>query len=294
MKSYFTLLLFPIVLLTACSSGDKLTRLSDEGMIAFKKGDYEAALEIWEPLIVEYRNSDREAECPLYGKTGRAALQLGLSEKGQEYIQQAIYYKSATPEDVAMIAEEYRRIDNLSREIEALETFNERFPGDERINDINARLFETYIRSENWEPAIDLWPELPEETRSSAGFMEGYFTANMKTGNDIICEEYAGKILEVDKDNITALEYKAKKYYDLAENLYQSEMKAYENNKTNKQYAQLLKAFETVTKDFKTSLNYFLKLYELEPSPDYAKYLANIYARLDDKKKSEYYMGLIK
>jgi hypothetical protein len=91
-----------------------------------------------------------------------------------------------------------------------------------------------------------------------------------------------------------ALEWLAEKYYWLAENSYKAEMEAYEKNRTNKQYNQLLKAFETVSANFKTSLTYFKKLYDLDPSGEYATFLSNIYARLDDKEKAEYYKRLIK
>lgn len=68
----------------------------------------------------------------------------------------------------------------------------------------------------------------------------------------------------------------AHKYYWKAENRYQAEMKAYNENKTRKQYAELLKAFKIVTNDFKQSLEYYTKLYNLYPKPEYAKYLGNI------------------
>jgi hypothetical protein len=44
-----------------------------------------------------------------------------------------------------------------------------------------------------------------------------------------------------------------------------------------------------VTAEFKLALTYFDKLYAVNPSPDYAKYIGDIYNRLDDKKKADYY-----
>jgi len=85
------------------------------------------------------------------------------------------------------------------------------------------------------------------------------------------------------------LDWTAKKYFWKAENRYQDELKAYEKNKTNKQYNKLLKALDIVSADFKTSLDYFKKFYTIDPNPGTAKYLGNIYNRLDDKKKADYY-----
>jgi hypothetical protein len=68
-------------------------------------------------------------------------------------------------------------------------------------------------------------------------------------------------------------------------------MKAYEENKTRRQYDILVKAFKTVTVDFKRSLEYYTRLYNLYPKPEYARFLGNIYARLSDEKNAKYYQG---
>ncbi|MFW6352275.1 MAG: hypothetical protein ACOC2E_07790, partial [Bacteroidota bacterium] len=73
------------------------------------------------------------------------------------------------------------------------------------------------------------------------------------------------------------------------EHRYQKEMKAYEKNRTRKQYKQLLDAFEVLNADFRRSLNYYLKLYEMKPEPRYARFIGNVYLRFDDKKKARYY-----
>jgi hypothetical protein len=86
----------------------------------------------------------------------------------------------------------------------------------------------------------------------------------------------------------------AKKYYNIAENRYQAEMKAYENNKTRKQYALLLEALDEITEEFKISLGYFETLYRLNPRPVYANYMGNIYVRFNDQEKADYYLNLAK
>ena len=107
--------------------------------------------------------------------------------------------------------------------------------------------------------------------------------------NDSVCDLVATGLLELDDQNFMALEWTAKKYFWQAENRYQAELEAYDNNKTNKQYNQLLRALDMVSADFKKSLGYFKTLYDLDPDPKTAKYLGNIYNRLDDKEKAEFY-----
>ena len=69
-------------------------------------------------------------------------------------------------------------------------------------------------------------------------------------------------------------------------------MNTYNQNKTLRQYEILVEAFKKDTLDFKESLGYFTRLYEQYPNPDYAKYLGNIYVRLNDKQKARYYRSL--
>jgi hypothetical protein len=66
-------------------------------------------------------------------------------------------------------------------------------------------------------------------------------------------------------------------------------MKAYQKNRTNKQYRQLLNALETINADLQRSRDYFERLYKSNPDPRYAQYLGNIYTRFDNKKRADYY-----
>ena len=71
-------------------------------------------------------------------------------------------------------------------------------------------------------------------------------------------------------------------------------MKAYEKNKTRKQYNVLVKELDLVTADFKKALPYLEKLWKQNPGKEYAGYFANIYARFGDEKKAGYYKNYMK
>jgi hypothetical protein len=66
-------------------------------------------------------------------------------------------------------------------------------------------------------------------------------------------------------------------------------MEAYDKNKTNKQYKRLLEELKVVTTEFKDAKSKYENLYRLNPKPSYAQYLSNIYVRLNDKEKADYY-----
>ena len=119
--------------------------------------------------------------------------------------------------------------------------------------------------------------------------LAGYLTVNKNLENEAIADQLANQILKMDKNNTIALEYYAEKYFWKAENLYTTEMNAYKKNRTTKQYNKLLKALDEVWPNFQKSRDYFLRLYKIDPKPEYAKYLGNIYTRYDDKEKAAYY-----
>jgi hypothetical protein len=125
--------------------------------------------------------------------------------------------------------------------------------------------------------------------REDVEVLETYLALNVIQNNKSICDSIATVILQKDGNSEPALRWFAEFYFWRAENEYQSQMKAYKNKRTHKQYAILLKAFKQVNADFKRSRDRFLKLYRLNPDPEYAEYLANIYTRLEDEEKARYY-----
>lgn len=291
MKKVYIILLFPVFLM-ACSSATNLTKLTEDGYASYRTGDYVTALLAWDQVIANYETKGDPLQCPLYGDAGQAALNLNDETKGIDYLEKDTYTPFVSAETYSTLGYYYQSIDNLSKELDALDALYTDFP-EERVKfHTTQRLFDAASRSENWELVLDLWPQLSDLHRSQQSYLSSYLEMALALENDTISDTISNEILKLDPDDIMALGYEARKYYNRAENRYQAEMSAYEKNKTNAQYKKLLKALDEVTADFKTSRKYFLKLYELQPDPNYATYLSNIFARLDDKKKAEYYKSL--
>jgi hypothetical protein len=101
-------------------------------------------------------------------------------------------------------------------------------------------------------------------------------------------------LLEKNPNQIDALKWNAKKYYWLGENRYKRELAKYEKNKTTLQYKILLKELDIATADLKKSLSYLEKIWAMEQKKEYASYLASIYGRFGDEKKSKYYLEFMK
>jgi len=295
MRIFNILILFVLIGLFACCSGGKqISTTMQNGETAYQSGNYNDALQHFETVIAYYEQNDRSKECPVYAKAANTAKQLGLTEKAIGYLKQDQYSNFVNADTYYSLAGLYQEIDNLSKEMEELETYVSKYPDGDKIVEVHSCLFELYVESQNWTEAEKAWNNLPGEVKSTSVKLEEYFQVNEAIDNDSVCGLIAADLLKIDENNLPGLDWTAKKYFWKAENRYQDELKAYEKNKTNKQYNKLLKALDIVSADFKTSLDYFKKFYTIDPNPGTAKYLGNIYNRLDDKKKADYYYRIAK
>ena len=285
-------IIFVISYLASCTGGKQITTTMQNGQAFWQEGQYEQALKSWEEVIVYYEKKDEQKECPVYAKAAGAAYKLGKTEKTISYLimnQNSDYANANTYYDLAAL---YKQTDNLSKELEELEAYEEKFPEGDKLTEVHIRLFEIYVEIKSWEKAGNVWQKIPDLNKSNTVILEKYFLLNKALDNDSVCDATAGILLQYDESNLTGLDWLAKKYFWQAEHDYHDELKAYDKNKTVKQYKKLLKVLDEVTVDFKTSLGYFERLYILEPNPATAKYMGDIYNRLDDDKKAEYYYNL--
>lgn len=272
-------------LFTSCAT----SKLIEEGNQSYKAGKYEAALNSYDQVIESKESTGKKAKATVYMNAGKAALELEQTYKAQKYLESAKNLGFSSEDLYASLAKIYKTIDNLSKEITALEIYREKYPQGKLINTITKRLFETYVESINWDLAVELWPAVEEKAESDVNLLAGYLIVNKNLNNEDKADKLANQIFQLDKNNLTALEYYAEKYFWRAENLYTTEMNAYKKNRTTKQYKQLLAALDKVWPDYQKSRDYFLKLYKMDPKPEYAKYLGNIYTRYKDEKKAQYY-----
>jgi tetratricopeptide (TPR) repeat protein len=279
-----------IALFTGCSGTKQLTQYQASGEKAYEMGDYGKALAEWEKVIDYYSKQGTPNECPVYAEAAAAAIETGQVEKAIQYLVAETYTGKASGDTYLDLAVLYQQIDNLSKEIDALDAYIDKFPEGEKAEQVRVDLFEIYVESKNWEAAQTEYNNLSDASKDA--MIEPYFVLNEALKNDSVCDALALEMLDENPENVLALDWMAKKLFWQAEKRYQDEMKAYSENKTNKQYKQLLSALDVVTDEFKTSLSYFKTLYSLDPSAEYAKYLGDIYNRLDDKKKADYYYGL--
>ncbi len=276
----------------ACDSGKQLAQTKQTAQTAYNSGDYAKALEIWEGLINTSKQKGSEKQCVIFTKAGMAAQKLGQTDKAIDYLKQATYSEFSNEDTYYTLAEIYNEKDNLSLELENLEIYKEKFPQGKNIEKVNLRLFELYVEIENWIKALNFWEQLTVDQKSETQQIENFLTVNDKLGNEAKSKELALQLLKQDDENIAALNWIAKHYFWKAEKRYNKEMKIYEQKKTRKQYAHLLKVIDEVAVEFNTALKYAKRLYKLDPTPANAKLLGNTFSRLNYKDKAKYYQDL--
>lgn len=287
------LLFVPVlsVLIVGCGSTQKITKVETLDK-SWNLGDYSQVYETSKVEIEKSEKKGKDAAAMYYTFAGKAALKLNDVSAARTNLEKAL---SITPESEDLypyLVEVYQRIDNLSYEISTLENYRKRFPQGKYTSQMNEALFKAYVESENWEKAIKGWQELTSEDVLDPSYLELYIKVldelNLKTE----LNETVEQLLNVDAKNQLALTYKATEIYKSAEERYKKEMALYNARKTRKQYGILLKALEKSTDEFKQARDMFETIYQQSKSDEVAGYLANIYARLNNQQKSEYYKKL--
>lgn len=275
-----------------CGGSKVLTEKRNYADTSFDAGNYESALVNYEEIIRIYKENGNSDNCPVYTNAGIAAYNTGDYKKAIEYLKLDEYSNFKTGNTFYYLAKSFSKVDNLSLELLALQDYKNSYPNGEYISEVNMDLYNLYVQTDNFEKALELYPIVSAGKQDDISLLTSYFNVQNGLDNTDSCSAIARRMLDVEDDNETALLWFGKKYYRLAEDRYQDEVKAYNANKTNKQYKILLAALEVVTSDFKKSLGYFKKLYSAHPNPDYANYLSHIYNRLSDDNKSDYYKKL--
>ncbi len=293
MKSNIKFLIL-LVILSGCAASNQNKQLNNDAKSAMASGDYQKALANYENIIALNKANNKETDGSVYNNAGIAAWGLQQTEKSIDYLETAKRLSSTSEETFSTIAKAYRKIDNLSKEISNLEEYVQRYPQGREILPVRTQLFDAYDRSENWEQGEQLWPTLDSAAHNNTVYLTGYLRIKRKLEKVDERDNLAKQILKKDKNNIEALETLAEKHYYIADETYVREMKAYEKNKTMKQYNQVTEAIKRVNQDYKTARDYFERLYKLNPNPRYANFLGNIYTRFENKEKANYYYRLAK
>ena len=292
MKNSLLILISLIVIATACKGPGAAVKQAPQ-IPAEMPSDPSLALQVWKDYIDYKVNQQLTVTGEEYYNASGFAMSAGDNALASEWLENSLSVGYDSPLAYQNLATIYKGQNNLSKELNNLKILAEKYPGYENISDVHERLFEIYLEVDKSE-AFARWNHLSMEVRNKEPNLDAYLRFSMAADNHARTDSIADAMLKINPKHVAALEWNAVKFYEKAEDRYQLEMNKYNRNKTHVQYQFLLNALKVVTADFKKSLTYFDPLWEMDPGSKYAAYMANIYNRLGNPEKADYYKKFVK
>ncbi len=292
MKNALFIFISLIVIAVSCKGPATVVKQAPQ-IPAEMPADPAKALQVWRDYIDYKLAKQLEVTGEEYFKAAGYAKSAGNVPLASEWFEISITSGYEDPETYSNLADIYREQNNLSKELNNLKSLADKFPDYKNIGDVTERLFEIYLEVDKTQ-AFALWNKMSFEARNKEPNLDAYLQYSIKSDNQARTDSIADALLKINPKHVAALEWNAVKYYEKAENRYQLEMDKYNRNKTHVQYQFLLNALKVVTADFKKSLTYFDPLWEMDPGSKYAAYMANIYVRLNNQEKSDYFKKYVK
>ncbi len=292
MKNTYSVFLVLFLFAAGCKTTVNLTEFRTTAVEAEESGDYILATERWEYYFNQLP-PDNEVEDSVYAHAAQTAFEASKLEKSLEWFEQARQKGYDEPSMYQTLAQIYQYQGNISKELTALEEYI-----DKSMNadpEAYSRLFSIYNTTDQPKKAVEAWERMPDTEKRTEQNLERFFTLNKQMDNDSRADSVSLALLEVAPDHVGALEWQAQKNYDLGTVRYQREMDKYEARPTTGNYQTLLRGLKAASVHFRDALQYFEKLWEVNPDDRsrYAEYMNNIHVRFNDKQKADYYRKYI-
>lgn len=256
--------------------------------------EYEDAFDSYSQVIEHYTGKGQIAPGDVYNSAGKCLYYTGSKKQAVEYFNLAVQAGIDDEQALFLMIKYYEEIDNLSKELECLEKYDEVFSHGAEIKHVNERLFIRYVDMKEWHRAYSAFDNLDKACLDRIDILEKYYMVNEKLDNKLKAEEVARKLYNMDPNNLVGLSFVARSAYDSVEKEYVAAVKAYEAKKTTANYNIMKKKVEPLAARYKTAKNYYIRLYNLYKRPDDAAILSRICTRLNDKKGAKYYENLSK
>ncbi|MGD9928944.1 MAG: tetratricopeptide repeat protein [Mangrovibacterium sp.] len=293
MKSRVGVIVVLVGMLVGCSAPKVMVSHRQNAENAELTGDYSSATASWQLFFEQQLAAGSDMAPEVYARAARSAYRANQFDLAENWYSQARLGNFADRELFLNLASIYNQQQNLSKELQTLESYHENYPENPDSAGVATRLFEIYETIGNEGKAAELWPLMKAENRSAEKYLDKYFSIQRKLKNDAVADTVAEELLALNPKHVKALEWLGEKYYRQAEERYQREMKAYEKNRTHLQHHQLLQELKLVNADFQKSLRHFEVLWEMGPNSQYAAYMVNIYTRFENPEKANYYRKYI-
>ncbi len=294
-KKNAVVLLFLLALVWGC----KTTRVDREvvvsekenALVASRSGDFVLAVQSWEAYFTQMALAKQPIPAGDYAQAANDAFKGGNFQSAVSWYDEARLSGYQGADMYLALADIYRKQDNLSRELTSLQYLETNYPEESLDQEVSRKLFEIYMRIDKGR-AFEQWDKLDKASQAKETYLSSYFALIKEMEKNELADAVANDLLKLNPTHREALEWNAEKFYYRGENRYQREMDKYNKNKTHVQYQFLLNELKIVAEEFKTSRDYFDRLWKLEQNSRYAAFLSNIYSRLDNPERARFYKKL--
>ncbi len=287
------LIILSVVLLAACNPTAKLPTLQSNADVAFNNADYLKAYNLYSEYTKLAKANNVEVAQDLLIKKAQTCVQLNKTDEA------TAIYKQLLKDDsniglLAEYAQLLQREGQTDQELSLWNNFSDKIKTPELRKLKAERMVFLNAANENNEAVVKTYESKGDAVLSKEAQLT-YIKALEATDKAGPAVKACNELLKVQPDYEGALEWKAKYYYNKAEDRYKYEMDKYNKNKNATTYAYLRRDLKKVSADFRISRDTFLKLRKIDPNnQSYIKHLKNTYLRLDQKDEAAKMDKLIK
>jgi hypothetical protein len=295
LRKITVVLLFLLALVWGCKTTrvgmDVVVSEKENALVASGSGDFVLAVQSWEAYFAQMGLAKQPIPAGDYAQAAHDAFKAGNFQSAISWYDAARLSGYEGVDMYLSLAEIYRKQDNLSKELTTLQYLESNYHDESLEHGVPLKLFEIYMRIDKGR-AFEQWGKLDKASQGKETYLNNYFSLIKELEKNELADAVANDLLKLNPTHREALEWNGEKFYYRGENRYQREMEKYNKNKTHVQYQFLLNELKIVAEDFKTSRDYFERLWELEKNSRYASFLSNIYSRLDNPERARFYKKL--
>ncbi len=266
----------------ACNPTAKLPSIQEAGDLAFNQADYQKAYTQYAEYAAIAEANSVELSNAMKINYAQTCTNLGKVDEAKALYDELLLDDSNT-KLLAEYAQFLQREGLINDELALWNKYSDKINDPSLKKLMTERLIFLENSKENYAAVIETYTGKGDHTLAKEAELV-YIKALENTKKGHAAAKACNSLLKTYPYYTEALEWKARYYYNKAENKYQYEMNKYNKKKNNTTYAYLRRELKKVSGDFRISRDVFLKLRKQDAAnKSYIRHLKNIYLRLDMK-----------
>lgn len=282
-KNQILYILSILILVYACGTNKAVVSPESQITTAFEAQNYTRVLQLFEQL--EHNKKVTVISDRVIEMAGISAFNTGNWDKSHIYLTR-IATADSNPETLGTLGTTYLNWGEKDLEYAHWNKYLSQLENSIYFNTATTRIFLYEVENEKFKEAQESWLKIPDKSNSDIRFE--YLKVLENLDQHPIAFTQSQEILKEHPNHEPTLYWRAKYYFNKAENLYQAEMTKYNRSPDYTSYAYLRRELKVVSADFRTARDLFVKLHSVNPDNlNYIRYLKNCYIRLEMKAEAK-------